>query len=409
MNRFLTTDKTCIFFVFIISFVIRIPFLFFSNSHPDIFTFSEWSLSLIRHKWSYFYDIENSDYLPGYLYALWFIGKLYYFINTKLFYIDLEFVYKLPSFFTDIANSVLIYLISSKLVDRAKAFMVSAFYAFYPGFLMNSVIWGQVDSIVAFFLISAIYLFLCKKYLLSGIFLGLGQSIKPVIILILPFFAYYLLRRYGFNKVFVFLLTFALMFLLTFVPFAKGNFIDFVIERNLYTANFWQYTTLNMFNFWLVITNVFHGGFNYVSDKEQIWGMTYHNIGLLLFIFVYSFAFIRYILLFKNNIGIFDAHRMLIFYGSIIFLALPMFMTRMHERHPYYGFVLLLLATPFIKGLKRFSVYILFLIYFVNLIYSYKFASYANNSWVNMMVFALSILNIINYFLVFKFLIRFNK
>jgi hypothetical protein len=78
-------------------------------SYPaDLLTYQLWSLDLIRHGFSRFYLFANSDYLPGYLYALWVVGKIFYFVNAKLFVMAPDLIFKIPSILADIANTVLI-------------------------------------------------------------------------------------------------------------------------------------------------------------------------------------------------------------------------------------------------------------------------------------------------------------
>ena len=72
--KFFKRNQNIILLVFA-GLAIRIILSFFGTLHLDQGTFIAWSNILVRDGFKNFYN-SWSDYLPGYLYFLWGLGKL---------------------------------------------------------------------------------------------------------------------------------------------------------------------------------------------------------------------------------------------------------------------------------------------------------------------------------------------
>ncbi|MCK4588267.1 DUF2029 domain-containing protein [Candidatus Woesebacteria bacterium] len=369
IKTYLSKNKDLIFLLFL-GFIIRLLLINRGTYFPDLYTFQEWSLALIRYPFNKFYSTITVDYLPGYMYFLWLTGKIYYFINAKLFYIPAEIVYKIPSLLADLLNALIVYAIINKISDRRKAIKGTAFFLFNIAFISNSVLWGQIDSVVATFILASLYFHLNGNLYPSILLASIGQTIKPVVVLVIPFYLLVLLKKRKFKQIIISLILMIIVYACIFIPFNNKNLVAFIIERNLHSIEVWKYTTLNAFNLWLVITSFFNETYNLISDQNGIFGLSYKVWGNLVFFLFYTSLLCTY---FKNTIKKSVDSSLLFSYLMFIFLGMFHFMTRMHERHSYYGLIFATLLLTLTKNkVVQYLILILILLYPLNLMFSYE-------------------------------------
>lgn len=208
----------------------------FGTYKIDSIIFQLWGTSLVTKGIYNFYTNIQSDYLPGYIYVVWFLGKVFYLLFNHGLLVNPEILYKLPSIFSDLANGFFIFLIAQKLTSPRKAFLTSLIYLFNPAVLSNSTFWGQVDSFLTFFLLASFYFLLKQKIWLAAIALGFGLVIKPVSILCLPIFFLYLYKKLSARSALIFLTVTLLVAIATFLPFnSNGNFLALITDRFITT------------------------------------------------------------------------------------------------------------------------------------------------------------------------------
>jgi len=94
----------------ILSFALflRLSLSFFGTLQLDQGTFVSWSMELARNGFKDFYK-GWSDYLPGYLYFLWGLGKI-----NLLNIFPQVFLYKIPAILSDVVTGYVIYEILKK-------------------------------------------------------------------------------------------------------------------------------------------------------------------------------------------------------------------------------------------------------------------------------------------------------
>ncbi len=289
-----------------LGFLLRIILSPFGTLSLDQNTFLAWSLRLNQVGFSKFYFGAWSDYLPGYLYVLNFLGQV-----NKLNIIPFTMLYKLPAIISDVATSYLIYKIVRKFKNQNWAKISAALYLFNPAVFANSSLWGQVDGLVSFFSLLAIYL-LDINFYISAIALAIGTLIKPqmaiisLIILILM-----ITRKWDIKKIILYISISAITFILGFLPFSSGNnLINFIIARLTLSLNQYPYTSVNAFNFWEII-----GGWKLDT--------TFNIVGAIIVLILFFTFGLKFL---KQKGG---EYILLAFTFAISFL----FMTRMHERH----------------------------------------------------------------------------
>ena len=347
-----------IFFLLTVAFILRLILSPYGTLYLDFNSWVGWSHRLTEVGFSRFYEAW-SDYLPGYLYVLWFLGQL-----KNIFpHFPYEILYKLPSILADLVTAYLIFSLLKNLLNEKKALLVSAFYLFNPAILANSTLWGQADSFSTMLVVLAFYLLWQEKYLLSSTFFSIAFLTKPQSIIFLPFVFLPLVKKKKLKTAGIFLFVFLGLFVLAFLPFAGAqNLIVFIWERLGNTFNQYPFTSVNAFNFWALV-----GGF-WRTDGQVAFLFTPKQWGILIF------GFINVVLLLflwkrgtKNNEIDF---KRLFFSLALVSAAAFLFLTRVHERHlfPFFAF---LAITAGLEP-KLWFVYLFYsLIYILNLRFSF--------------------------------------
>lgn len=122
---------------------------------------------------------------------------LYTSILTVLTYFPFSKIYsvKFISILFDVGLSIINYYIIRKHYNdsedgKFKGLICAVLTLFVPTIFMNSAVWGQCDSIYAFFLMTSILFFLNEKFSWAMIFYGLSISFKLQAIFLFPFLVY---------------------------------------------------------------------------------------------------------------------------------------------------------------------------------------------------------------------------
>ncbi len=338
------------------AFFLRFALSLFGTLQLDQGTFISWSMNLAENGFRGFYN-GWSDYLPGYLYVLWFLGK----INVALPWIPQVLLYKLPAILSDLATGYLIYKIVNKSKGQKWGLIGAGIYLFNPAILANSALWGQVDSLTALTSLLAIYLLPSgpeaatgrrpSSILLSAASLAIGTLIKPQVAFILPVILFMMLKsKWNFRKIVIYLTFGLLVFILGFVPFWNhSNLIVFIYQRLGISANQYQYTSVNALNFWGLF-----GFWKPDNFYSQIAGYLAVLIALIVLC-----------------IKLWKAKHPEYYLVSFVFAASFVFFTRMHERHllPLFApLAIVAIENPlFLIPYLGFSI-----IYVANLYYAYK-------------------------------------
>ncbi len=297
--------------ILVLGFFLRVFLYKTGTFFIDVNSFIAWSNTLAQEGLKNFYSNVWSDYLPGYLYVLWFLGKIRSFVT-----IDQLFLFKLPAILSDLATGYLIYLIVKKIRDQKAGLIASAFYIFNPALIFNSTLWGQVDSLTALFYLLSIYLVGINP-LVSSLALSLGAAFKPQVALAAPVVLMLMLKNHWQSKKIIsYVLLSAAVFLLIFLPFNlpdKNPFL-FVFEKIGVTLNQYPFGSVNAFNFWGLWGFWKPDGTGLFSPK---------TLGLIFFGLISLFATIK---LWKMK----NSEYLL---AAILASANFLFFTRMHERH----------------------------------------------------------------------------
>lgn len=343
----------------------------------DVGLFQFWSEQLAeRGPWD-FYDTDFfTDYAPGYMYILLFIGKL----NQALNFSDetFEYVLKLPATFADLGSAYVLY----KLLDKQRMDVrlgAAALWLVFPATLLIGPIWGQVDSLLAFFLLLSIYYIGRDRPLRGALAFTLGFLVKPQAIAALPFLAIWIMRRNPpawanggqgplipdlWLRITGISLGMVLLLIIPFFTYEPWKFIEHLYNATdveTYRVNsFWAY------NFWN-IQGVFDSGFK--PDNQEFLGITHRVWGITMF--VGSLIAIIAATWRAKSTGVLAlgvALSMLVFF---------LFLTRMHERYVFPAALPMLAACVLLQSRILWGVFIGFAtIHFFNLYYVYVYDLY---------------------------------
>lgn len=293
----------------------------------------------------------NYNYPAGFAYILWLIGKIYRLLgnpeNFEYFWSSTNYLFlflaKLPSIIADLGAAYLIFKLTTR-VSRISYF-VSLIYLFHPVVLLDGAWWGQVDSVLVFFLLAGLYMLQLKKPVWATVMIIIGFLMKFQIMVILPIYFLYLWRKYSWRELGKNLLVATGIFALGNLQFILTGNIPTIISLITRNADWFPVLSLRAFNLWWLYSR---GQGLVVSDKILVVdGLNAKTVGLVLFSLFYGFACLLVFLkpLTKNFICAL----------ILAFFAFFLFPTQSHDRYLFPALILLILLLPEKKYLILFG------------------------------------------------------
>jgi len=330
--------------------------LFYTGHATDISCFSSWANLVFEHGPSEFYYLKNADgtpiftdYPPGYMYILWVVGAMH-----KLFGVSgvtsagtVLFI-KLPAMLCDIGIGYVIYLISKKYTKHNTALLAAAAYMFNPVVILNSSIWGQVDSVFTLCVLLMCYFITNKKLTISYFVFAVGILIKPQTMIFTPVLIYGIVEQVFLNdfdmKKMLKELGMGLLAIATLFLLAAPYGIPAVVNQYVETLGSYEHASVNAYNMWTLF------GKNWASQEDVFLILSCKNWGS---VFIVLTVVLSGVFFFKNK----DSESK--YYMTGAFIVTSMFMTsvRMHERYMYPAIALFLAAAIVKRHNRMFYVY----------------------------------------------------
>ncbi|MFO7721789.1 MAG: hypothetical protein R6V49_01060, partial [Bacteroidales bacterium] len=149
----------------------------------DMYCFAEWTKAHVANGFGHMYS-SHTDYLPLYHYFLYFFGLM----QESPGAIEAN-IYKMKvlTIFFEFGSTLLLFsLLRRKFRDTWKAFAFSLFYLANFAVLYNSLIWGQIDGIMAFFIFGAVVFAFEKRLFPALLMTLLALNLKLHSIIFLP-------------------------------------------------------------------------------------------------------------------------------------------------------------------------------------------------------------------------------
>ncbi len=273
-------------------------------------------------------------------------------------------VLKLPTILADFGLGILIYKIVDKLTkNKKKATLATAFYLLNPITLFLSGVWGQTESLIAFFGVLSFITLLYKKAWISIPLFFISIYIKPTWSVFIPLYVFLLWYfRPKLLQVLVGIFLSAIIFYVTTKPFGGSDLIGFtyryIVGRVLPGSKGASRASISAFNFWTIFMKIDR---DFDTAKFLLLPAKWWGVVVYIFLNLFSFSYIKKE---KNKllgviVGIF-----VIGMGSFLFL------TSILERYFFAAFtplVILIFARPKLT----FYLVTMNIILFLNLIWAF--------------------------------------
>lgn len=343
--------KYFFYFMILTAFAIRLGAAALSKGFgSDMACFAAWSDRIWQVRPGGFYSPEIfTDYPPGYMYVLWLLGWFRQLFQIEYYSTAHLILLKLPAIFCDIACGVLLYREASRRLSQTQATFVSLAYLLNPAVILNSSVWGQVDSILALLVaLMCLYLIHGRMYAAYIVF-GIGVLVKPHMLIFGPvilagFLDHVILNGFPAkpgsrnaallaNRVLhscIRILTVIIGMIILCLPFGLEN----VWKQYFSTVTSYPYAAVNACNFWGLF------GLNWVSQDNTFLGIPYRVFGWSAI--ALSVAAVLYVSL-RNR----KRQEKYPFLGALIIVSVFLYSVRMHERYLFPGLLLLLFAYVF--------------------------------------------------------------
>lgn len=313
----------------------------------DVGLFQSWGRHIVADGIPNFYanaQAYSLDYPPLYMYFLWFntlLAKWFGLLGTA----GHTMLTKLPSIIADIAIGWVLYKMAEKKFSKNWTVFFAALWVMNPISLLDSAAWGQVDSILALLCLLMVWFIIKDKYITASVMLGLAVILKPQGIFMVPIMGFALLRRLFKNKDIPKTRTLLTMLrcvlvaagtvILVALPFGvkmKPNFIEWLFNLYVGTANGYKGATVNSYNFYYVLRQ------NWTPDSQTfIFGMSYFTFGMIMIVVSCLAVWALY------QFGKREEKAMPFLLSATLIYLVTMFGPRMHERY-FFPCALLLLA-----------------------------------------------------------------
>ena len=378
---------TAFFILLLAGFAIRLFLSQYLTYGPDLKTFKVWADTVASTGFGNFYNKVWCDYMPGYIYVLWLLNK----ISVLLPSIPKDIIFKIPANTADLAITLLLFLYLRRLKDVKTAIAGSLLYLFNPAIMGNSTFWGQIDSFHALAILLSVLFVIKRNYFFSGLFTAAAFMIKPQSLVIFPLVGIFVIipffgkehkthgsRFRSLSSVLWFFSGCVFIAFIVTLPFViKGvssipelvyRQIIFIHERFSSSYDQYQYASINAFNFWGMFAM-------WKSDSKIFAGITYRYWGIFIFALVYAYvsASMFWLAIKRRTETILINNTVFIKGFTIIFMALFLFLTRVHERHLLTAIVLFSFIA-LVSGKYLIMYGMISIIYVFNLFYSYVYA-----------------------------------
>jgi Gpi18-like mannosyltransferase len=193
--------------------VLIAPFIILTG---DLLAYGRWGELALYHFFdAYSYGATNPDwvYWPGYeplaLYMYGLLEGLYFGaahlighnpshdpMSSHVF----RLVLKLPVICADLGIVCFIYAFARRVMTPTRALIASATYAFTPGILIVTLLWGQTDGFVLLLIIVGLYFAYRQQGIWAGVMLALAIGFKPQPAIFIPLGLVYLYRWAGLRE-----------------------------------------------------------------------------------------------------------------------------------------------------------------------------------------------------------------
>ena len=360
MKRFYKTLHKNSLIIFSVLFVFLIRFLlsFLPSFGFDMGSWLGWASRLSSLGFARFYTNQTwTEYTPGFMYWLWFIGKIGWLNDLAI---------KIPVLVADVSVGSLIYFLVRK-VNPKLALLSFFLYTLNPVVIFDGSVWGQIDGILTLFLfLSAYFLIEKKSFVLSVFFWSIAFLVKPQAVAILPVLLLaVILKKFKWKEIFIAGAVGIFTLFGLSLPFFPDNPILGLPDRVTQMIGYYKYTSVNAFNIWSWVGFWQPDNARFLGLTLAMWGVIFLGASIIFALFI-----------FRNKLN--KKHNWYLLF-AILSLCFFLFPTKVHERYLFPFFAFLLTAAGLTESVNLFGIYLVTsLASFFNLYYPYSYYYPAN-------------------------------
>ena len=289
-----------------------------------------------------FYDPNVfADYTPGYVYVLWLTAEVKHWFFADNAVETYYFLYRLPPILCDLATAGLVFWVAESLrrerIGPLEAgtpaltwplvpALAALAYLLNPAVIINSAVWGQVDSTFSFLMVLSVVLLVRREPEWAVLVYTIAFLIKPQAISLAPVIGLILLMRFPVVRVAQSLAFGALIGFVILIPFFGAWPVDDLYALLQRSTDAYKVTSLFSYNVWGIY------GF-WKDDLVDGWlGVPLRTLGILAFIVGVAYG----VTLLWQALRRHTDERYAAYMFGVFFTYLPvMVLTRMHERYFY--------------------------------------------------------------------------
>ncbi len=330
--------------ILVIGFLLRTASALIIDGQPfDISTFRGWANTASSNLLKVYVNKSSVDYPPLYIYVLYVIGKLAKVSILGNYY---ALLLKLPSIITDILSGYLIYKISKTRVSKEIGIILVAAYIFNPAILINSTIWGQVDSFFTLLIMLALFFLSEDKIIFSTIFFTLAVLMKPQGMIFLPILLFAYIKGRDIKTILKSVITGIITGIIVIIPFSITQGIMWIFKLYISEASEYQYASDNAFNFYSLI------GANHTNYFSTLFIFDYHTWGMIAIVLV---------TILSGYIYIKGEGKSTIFLAALVeIVGVFNFSVGMHERYMFTAVAISILAYMYFRDRRLLFLSVIF-------------------------------------------------
>lgn len=312
----------------------------------DMNCFYGWSDMIYDEGFGKFYYLDAfTDYPPGYMAILWVIEAISRLFSIETYTVASRVMIKLVPILADLGAGFILYRMAKEKFSEGTSCLLAGLYVLSPIVVMDSSVWGQVDSVFTLCVLLTGYLCMKGKRIPAYFVFVIGVFIKPQAIIFAPILIWTIidqvfLKDFSWKKFYTDLIggicAIGSFFVLS-LPFG----IEKVVGQYVDTLGQYPYASVNAYNFWGLF------GKNWASQEDTFLFLEARQWGMVAIFFAVGLSAFAYFRLRKRQ----DASRYFVSM-SILISTMFIFSVRMHERY-MFPIVVLLAAAFIVKPTKE--------------------------------------------------------
>lgn len=315
----------------------------------DMYYWVKWATYIFEHQLGDVYEVSDNNYNPLYHYILWLYGHLMGSTEKIVYY---RHWLKGFTLVFDFAGAI---WAASLVADRSKRFGLSLLLLLNIGYLYDTLIWIQVDSIYTFFSFGAIVLAARRHTVGSVLLFVLALAAKTQAIIFLPpllllWAPVWWVRPARLVQAGLAGAGIATLLLSPFIWWSWTNHLPRIIEINRTANEVYPRLSMNAFNIWYLITS--YDVLDRVPDLLPFAGLTYRSWGLIFFMTASAITLLPLLVASWQTLRTSKAPppslALVLLTSGCIPLLFTFFNTQMHERY-WHAAVLFLAAYGFVR------------------------------------------------------------